>query len=262
MGQLGALFTSGIVPDMTVGCSAGALNGVFVAGDPTLAGASRLRELWMRMKKEDFFPRGRLVSAFYAVRRGTHLFSNEGIRRLVERELPGKTFEDLVVPAHVVATRLDTGEEAWFSSGPIIEPLLASSAMPGAFPPVEIDGHSYIDGGVANNIPFSKAIELGANRIYVLNVHSWLQQRPLNRPHDFVMHGYLLARVQRYRQELANARRHAEIIEFPPVPVGHVAFDNLSQTERLIDAGFSEGMEFLKNQKQLRVVQSAESVPG
>jgi NTE family protein len=262
VGQLGALLTLGIVPDMTLGTSAGAMNAVFLAGDPTLEGAARLRELWLRMKKEDFFPRGRFVSALSAVRRGTHLFSNDGIRKLVERELPGKTFEDLVIPAYVVATRLDTGDEAWFSSGPIIDPLLASTAMPGVFPPVGIEGVSYIDGGVANNIPVSKAVELGANRIYVLNVHSWLQQRPLNRPHDFVMHGYLLARAQRYRHELEAARRHAEIIEFPPTAVGHVAFNNLSQTERLIDAGFTEAIEFLKRPKQLRAVESAEAIPG
>ena len=262
VGQLGALLTLGIQPDMTIGTSAGALNSVFVAGDPTLDGATRLKDLWLRMKREDFFPRGRLVSALHAVRKGSHVFTSDGLRRLIERELPETTFEALKIPAHVVATRLDTGEEAWFSSGSVIEPLLASAAMPGVFPPVVIDGISHFDGGVANNIPFSKAVELGATRIYVLNVHSWFQQRPLNRPHDFMMHGYLLARAQRYRMELEACRREAEVIEFPPIAVGHVPFTNLSQTERLIDAGYSGGLEFLKGDKHLTVLPPQDSKTG
>ena len=252
----------GIMPDMAIGTSAGALNAVFIAGDPSVEGATRLKDLWLRMKKEDFFPRGRLISAFQAVRKGSHVFASDGLRRLIERELPETTFETLKIPAHVVATRLDTGEEAWFSSGTVVEPLLASAAMPGVFPPVAINGSTFIDGGVANNIPFSKAVDLGATRIYVLNVHSWFQQRPLNRPHDFMMHGYLLARAQRYRMELEACRQQAEVIEFPPVAVGYVPFMNLSQTERLIDAGYSGGLEFLKGEKHLHAIRRQQSETG
>jgi NTE family protein len=246
VGQLGALFTLGITPDLILGSSVGAFNGIFVAGDPTLAGASRLRELWTTLRRDDFFPRGRLTSAWNAVRKGSHLYSNAGLRRLVEREFPEATFEGLVVPTSVVATNLETGQERWFSSGPIIEPLLASTAMPGVFPPVVIDGEPYIDGGIANNVPFSKAVELGAKKVFVLNVHSVFHQRPLNRPHDFMMHGYLLARAQRYRHEKERLSREAEIIEFPPVEVGYVPFTSLSHTERLIDAGFDSVLEVLK----------------
>lgn len=252
VGQLGALFTMGIVPDMTVGTSAGALNAIYIANNPSVEGASALRELWTRIKKEDLFPRGRLMSAIQALRRGSHVYSNEGLRHVVEQELPDLTFEDLAIPAHVVATHLDTGDETWFSSGPILDPLLASSAMPGVFPPVLIDGARYIDGGVANNIPFSRAVELGATKIFVLNCHSWFQQRPLNRPHDFVMHGYLLARAQRYRHDIEECRRVAEVVEFPPMDVGYVPFTNLTNTERLIDAGFTEAMAFLKNGAEVR----------
>lgn len=252
VGQLGALFTMGITPDMAVGTSAGALNAIYIASNPSVEGASALRELWIRMKKEDLFPRGRLMSAIQVLRRGSHVYSSEGLRRLVANEFPDLNFEDLAIPAHVVATHLDTGEETWFSTGPILEPLLASSAMPGVFPPVLIDGGRYIDGGVANNIPFSRAVELGATRIYVLNVHSSFQQRPLNRPHDFVMHGYLLARAQRYRHDLEECRRVADVIEFPAIDVGYVPFTNLTNTERLIDAGFEEAMKFLKEGADVR----------
>lgn len=245
VGQLQALAEKGIIPDLILGVSVGGVNGVFTASDPTPAGAKRLEEVWLRMKREHLFPKGKIVSAWNAVKRGSHVFSNAGLRKLLDSELVEKTFEDLQVPCQVVATNLETGAETWFSSGPITDPLLASSAMPGIFPPVEIDGVAYIDGGVANNIPFSRAVELGATKIYVLNVHSWFQPRPLTRPHDFMMHGYLLARAQRYRHDLERLSPRAQIIEFPPVDVGHVPFTNLSQTERLIQAGRTAALEFL-----------------
>jgi NTE family protein len=199
----------------------------------------------MRMRKDDLFPGGRLVSAWHAVRRGSFVFSNGGLRRIIEEGLTVRTFEELRIPAQVVATDIESGEEHWFASGEIMGPLLASAAMPGVFPPVAIEGTTYIDGGVANNVPVSKAIELGAKRVYVLNVHAMSQPRPLNRPYDFMMHGLVLARAGRFRREIARFREQAEVIEFPIVDVGHVAFTNLSQTERLIEAGYESGRAVL-----------------
>lgn len=246
VGFVRALFEKEVFPDLTVGASVGALNAVFVAANPTLGGAETLRELWMRMRKDDLFPGGRLVSAWHAVRRGSFVFSNAGLVRIIDEGLTARTFEELQIPAHVVATEIGSGDEAWFASGPIREALMASAAMPGVFPPVTIDGITYIDGGVANNVPVSRAIEAGARRIYVLNVHAMSQPRPLNRPYDFMMHGLVLARAQRFRQEIARFREQAEVIEFPFIDVGHVAFTNLSHTERLIEAGYAKALEFLE----------------
>jgi NTE family protein len=119
--------------------------------------------------------------------------------------------------------------------------------MPGIFSPVSIEGVPYIDGGISNNVPVGKAVELGAHRIYLLNVSGATQKRELSRPHDFAMHGLVLARAQRYRLDIEHYRERAQIIEFPPADVGHVAFTNLSQTARLIEAGFTAGLEFLRS---------------
>lgn len=246
VGLIQALFLQRIVPDFVVGTSVGALNAVAVAQDPTSAGALALRDVWTQMRSDDLFPGGRLVSAWHAFKRGSHVFSNTGLRRIIGT-LGVETFEELLMPAYIVATNLDTGAETWFNSGPILEPLLASSAMPGIFSPVTISGVPYIDGGIANNVPVGKAVELGARKIYLLNVSGATQKRELSRPHDFAMHGLVLARAQRYRLDIERYQEEAEIIEFPPADVGHVAFTNLSQTPRLIDSGFSAGLEFLRS---------------
>lgn len=248
VGLIQALFAEGIFPDVVVGVSVGAFNAVYVAQEPSPSGAEELREVWMRMRRDDLFPGGRLVTAWHALRRGSYVYSNLGLRRLIETEVAETTFEELKIPAHVVAANLETGREAWFSSGPFLEPLLASAAMPGVFSPVVIDGVAYIDGGVVNNVPISRAIEAGARRVYVLNTSGATQMRDLTRPHDFMMHGMVLARGQRYRHDLEHYRLEAEVIEFPAVEVGHVPFTNLSQTPRLIEAGFDAGLKFLRGE--------------
>jgi NTE family protein len=246
VGLLRALMEQGIRPDLVVGTSVGALNAVFIAHDPTNDGVDKLRGIWVRMRRDDLFPGGRVSSAWKALRRGSHLYSNSGLRRLLETHIPSETFEELAVPAHVVATKIDTGEEAWFSSGRFVEPVLASAALPGALPPVTIDGVTYVDGGVANNVPVSRAVELGARSIYVLNVNTAHQHRGLHRPHDFMMHGMVLARAQRYRHDLERYRHEARIVELPAVAVGHVHLTDLRQTERLIDSAYESARAFLE----------------
>jgi NTE family protein len=245
VGMLRALFEHGITPDFVVGVSVGALNGVFIAAEPSIEGAEELAQVWMRMRKDDLFPGGRLMSAWHAVRKGTHVFSNDGLRRIIETELGPTNFEDLKMPAHIVAADIGTGDEKWFSTGPILDPLLASSAMPGVFPPVEIEGAVLVDGGIVDNVPVARAIELGAKRVYVLNVAAWEQHRSLQRPHDFMMQGMVVARAQRYRTDLNRLRAQAEVVEFPVVDVGHIPFTNLSNTERLLHAGLEAGRKFL-----------------
>lgn len=247
-GLIKSLLAEGIVPDLTVGASVGALNALFVAEDPTLEGAERLCDIWIHMRKDDLFPGGRLVSTWNAVKRGSYVFSNHGLRRIIETNLDAADFEDLRIPAHVVAANLRSGGEVWFWKGPITEPLLASAAMPGIFPPVQIGEDSYIDGGVVNNVPVSRAVELGAKKIYVLNVSGATQTRTLARPHDFVMHGLVLARAQRYRMDVNLYRQRAAIVEFPVVEVGHVPFTSLARTSQLIDAGYEAGLQFLRGE--------------
>lgn len=246
VGMIRALFSHGVAPDVVVGVSVGAFNAVFVASDPTPSGMEELGEIWLRMRKSDLFPGGRLSTAIHALRKGSHVFDSSGLRRLIDAELEVESFEELRVPAHVLATNLETGEEAWFSSGRILEPLIASAALPGLFPPVVIEGVRYVDGGIANNVPISKAVELGAGKIYVLNTTGATQRRDLSRPHDFMMHGMVLARSQRYRRDLVRYAREAEIIDFPPPDVGYVAFTDMSHTEELIEAGFTQGLRFLQ----------------
>jgi len=188
------------------------------------------------------------------LRRGDRVFDNSGLRELIERGLgPNATFEDAQIPLGIVTTELLTGKEQVFTSGPILEPLLASTAMPLALPPVTIDGRQYIDGGVVNNVPIAPALELGASTIYVLNATAHTQDpRPLIRPMDYLMHAFSLARAQRLivERRFADAER-AEIIMLPVVPLEfYVPFTSFKHTRMLIERSYEATSRFLDSASQ------------
>src|SRR5260370_38277009 len=84
--------------------------------------------------------------------------------------LPGEDFADLELPFHCVAASIEHASPRWFSSGPLVPAVLASCAVPGLLPPVEVDGEPYFDGGLGHSIPVGRAVARGARTVYVLHV--------------------------------------------------------------------------------------------
>ncbi len=100
--------------------------------------------------------------------RRTHLVPNSGLRRILSEQLQFTRLEDAPIPLHVVATDVVSGTDVLLSSGNAVDAIAASAAIPGVFPPVNIDGRDLMDGGVVNNTPVSHAVALGADRVWVL----------------------------------------------------------------------------------------------
>jgi len=169
VGMLAALEDAGIRPDLVLGTSIGAINGVFVAADPKGA-AARLEKVWRSDVTRTAF-RGSLIGRLNTLARsGTHLHDSAPLRRLIEHYLPEREFEQLTVPFQCVAANVEQAAAHWFHSGPIVPAVLASAAVPGLLPPVRIDGQHYFDGGLVHSIPVGRAVRLGAQRIFVLHV--------------------------------------------------------------------------------------------
>lgn len=167
VGILQALVEAGERADLVVGASAGAINGAFFAFDPTAEGIVRLREIWCGLKRSDVFPFS-FANLFGALTGRDHPCGHEGLRGLLERPIGDAGIEDAALPLHVVASDLVFGNEVLLSRGPAVDAVLASAAIPGVFPPLDIEGRLLVDGGVANDTPISTAIRLGATRIIVL----------------------------------------------------------------------------------------------
>lgn len=235
VGMLRALVEHGIVPDVVIGTSAGALNGSAVAYSPNLTGIAILAKVWTSLRQGDVFPGGRLSRAWNVLRRGTHLFSNDGLERLIDAATPARSFADLGIPLRVVATDLDTGEEVLITRGPLKPALLASAALPGVFPIIHHDGRRLVDGGVVNSVPLWHALCGPVERIYVLNVTSSVGDRPARSPLDVVMTSFAHSRNQRYeldRRTLPDSS--IRILELPRPRDTRDLFD-FSGAQALID---------------------------
>src|SRR5262245_37056821 len=167
--MLAALADAGVMPDLVLGTSIGAINGVFVAADPARA-AARLEEVWRSPEIRTAF-RGSLIGRLNTLARsGTHLHESAPLRRLIEHYLPVREFAELPVPFWCVAAHIERGADDWLRRCPIVPAVLASEAVPGLLPPVRIDGDHYFDGGLVHSIPVGRAVRLGAERVFVLQV--------------------------------------------------------------------------------------------
>lgn len=264
VGGLSALFDHGIVPDIVVGTSVGALNGSFMAFDPTPHGARRLEGIWLSLRDGDLFPGSRFMAPWARfLARGNRVFDNHGIARLIDDRLgPEVRFEDAQIPLGVVAADQLSGTERVFSSGPLRQAVIASTAMPGIYPPVEIEGRMMIDGGVANNVPIAPAIDMGASVVYVLDATSWRQaQRPLARPIDHLLHAFSLARSQRLRIEMDDLTSKARVVMLPlPRMERYVPFTSLAHTADMITESYESVTRYLNGEALLE--EDEESIPS
>lgn len=165
VGMAVALADEGIAPDLVVGTSVGALNGAWLAAGRPLAG---LEQRWSQLRRRDIFPFSPVCVIGALSGRRSHLVAPRRLRRLVTDQLAFAALEDAPVPFTVIATDAQTASAVVLDSGPAVEALMASSAIPGVFPPVEIDGRTLVDGGLADNASIDTALAAGADEVWVL----------------------------------------------------------------------------------------------
>jgi NTE family protein len=248
VGMLRELLARGIGPDLVVGSSVGALNGAHLAGDPTPAGVAKLEAIWRGLSRREVFPL-KWSSLVGLVMRRDFIVDPGGIRKLLETHLAYREIAHAKVPLHVVATDMLGGAAVRLSSGPVVESVLASCAIPGAFPPVRVDGHELIDGAVASNTPIRIAIELGATRLIVLPTgFACTLQAPPRGAIASLMHALNLLIAHQLVAELERYGAEVEIVTVPPLcPLAVSPYDfthagdlierAAEQTRRWLDRG-------------------------
>jgi len=251
VGMLRALLEHGIRPELIVGTSVGAINGALVAADPTSDGVDRLRGLWEALTSQGIFAGSVLSRVRTLVRTRTHVHPREPLRDLLEAHLPVRTFAELHVPFQCVAASIERAAEQWFTDGALIEAVLASCAVPGLLPPVELDGEHYLDGGLVHSIPVGRAVALGADTIYVLHVGRIDRPlRPPTRPWEVALVAFEIARRHRFAADLAALPAGVTMHVLPsgdPAPpgAGNLRYRDFSGVPARIDRAYVAARGYL-----------------
>jgi NTE family protein len=247
IGMLQVLTEHGFRPDRIYGSSVGAVNGVAFAGDPTRQGVERMTEVWSGLTRDTVYPQGRLHGPWLYLQQRDSVYANTGLRRIIEEGVEFARLEDALIPVEVVATSLTDGRERWFTYGPAAEAVLASTAIPAIFPPVEIDGERFIDGGVVNNVPIRRAVEAGATRIVVLlcapPVYTPTMAR---RPVEAMVNALFISIHARFARDLAQLPPDVEVIVCSGTEGANRDFDDFSSTQALIAQGRVEALEVVQ----------------
>ncbi len=246
VGMLEELIRRDIRADRVFGASVGAINGASYAGNPTLENVERMADIWRAIKGTDIFPRGTFDGPWAFLQKRPSVHANTGLRAIIESGVRYEDLEDATIPIEVVATSLTDGRERWIGHGPAVEAILASSAIPSIFPPVTIDGDVLVDGGVVNNVPISRALSAGCDRVYVLlcgPLH--YHPPPPRRPAEAALTAFFVAIHARFVRELTLLPPGVEVVVFSGGGEPSSQYRDFSATAALIEEGRAEVADVL-----------------
>jgi NTE family protein len=217
VGMLHSLIAHGISADMVVGSSVGALNGAFYAGDPTLEGVEKLGDIWRGLKRQDVFPMSwRTVLSF--LWRRDFLISHDGIRKLIDDNIPYRNLQDARVPVHIVTTDIISGDSIVLSEGSTSEAIVASTSIPGAFSPIRYKDYYLADGAISSNTPIQVAVQKGAKRLIILPTgHACATQAPPVGAVANALHALTLLIARQLVVELESLGPGIEYFVVPPL---------------------------------------------
>ena len=253
VGMLRALRDSGIDPDVIIGTSIGAINGSVIADANAPDPVDRLTNLWAEIAEGNLFNTSFKERAGNLTLMRPAIHGTQGLREALEHvHGVGRRIEDLDIAFECVAASIERAVEHWFTDGPLVPALLASSAIPALLPPVEINGEHFYDGGLVNSVPIDRAVERGATRIFVLQVGRI--EAPLRAPkrlHEAALISFEIARRHRFGTEV---QRLPQGVEYHMLPSANpVEFDDRRQlrwrdtgdTARLIEGAYQASVQYL-----------------
>jgi NTE family protein len=258
VGMLKALVERDIRPDLVLGTSVGAINGAFYAADPAPVAVTALEQLWKGVAADDVLTGSTLRRMTTLARTRTHAHTQEPLRAMLERQLGDARVEDLEIPFQCVAASIERAAEQWFDHGPLVDAVLASSAVPGMLPPVEIDGEHFLDGGLVHSIPVGRAVALGATRVYVLQVGRI--ERPLEpprRPWDVAVVAFEIARRHRFAADMAAVPPGVNVHVLPtgdvdlprPTDLSALRYRDTARVVERIDLAYEASTAYLVEQE-------------
>jgi len=239
VGMLAALQERGIVPDLLVGTSAGALNAAYVAARGLRTDTlDELRRLWLVVRRRDIFPIDPVRQLLALTGQRPSLCSADGLRRLITATLPYQRLEDAAVPIHAIATNVLSGQAVFLGRGDAVTAVLASAAIPAVFPIVDVDGLPLVDGAMADIGGIANAVAIGADEVWVLPAgYACALTRPPASALAAALHAVSLLTHRRLVSEVAHFAHRVDLHVLPPLCPLSVSPINFGQAAELIERG-------------------------
>jgi NTE family protein len=245
-GLLRVLMQRGFRPARVVGTSVGALNAAYLAFHPDLAGADRLVEIWRGLEKERFLSVNPVRVAYRLASRQLNLFSNEFLHRLIAEHTVEDDFAETRIPLYITATNFLTGRKHVFSTGRVSQAVLASTAIPGVFGPIEVDGERYLDGGVVANLDLETAVGLGAREILAIDLSHCFELPEARNVAGVITRTVDIVMRERVERDMALLGRRARITLVQPEVEEGGSVGDLRHVSRLIDRGVELGQQIVQ----------------
>lgn len=167
------------------------------------------------------------------------LFQSEGLRQLLQKHLKATTFEELKIPLKITATNYSTGKLEVFESGPLLEPIMASSAIPLLFHAIKIGEHHYIDGGILSNLP-AHIIRAECDHLTAININPIGPAAPPSGLFDILLRTLQLGVHANIHQELKEIDLLIE-----PAGMSNYSMFDLSKGKEMYELGYQYARTFL-----------------
>ncbi len=244
VGVLRALAERSVKADLLVGVSAGAVNASLYAWNEGVDGVQRMETVWRNIRRRDLLrvDVGRLALAF-AGRHPSFLDNRHGLQFL-RHHFGSRQLEQAPIPLVLVATDLSTGEAVGITKGDMATAILASSAFPGVYPPVHIDGRTYVDGGVVADIPLDLTLAHGAASALVLNVPPLAHDAPPTRAIDILFRASSLGVEAHGRTALRRPPPGLQVVEIAAQPSAITTFD-VGRSAGVIGEAYAHTVDWL-----------------
>lgn len=193
VGVIKALEAQGIVPDIVVGTSAGSVVGALYASGMS---GFELQQLGLTMKED-------MLADWALPNRG--VLRGEALQAFVNERVKNQPLQRLARPLGVVATDLLSGDKVLFRTGDTGIAVRASSAVPGVFQPVTINGREYVDGGVTSPVPVQSARAMGADFVIAVDISSVGRREKITGTIDVLLQTFAIMGYTISKHELREA---------------------------------------------------------
>jgi NTE family protein len=254
VGMLQALLEADIRPEVLVGSSIGSVNAAFLAAGPSPERVEALRALWHGVRPRDVFSLNPLRMGHALLRRGS-LFSAERWRAFVSENLPYDRIEDAAVPLRIIATDFEDGSPVVLDSGSVVDAVMASTCLPGIFPPQRIGDHLYLDGVLSDPVPLKPAVDAGADTLYVLAVSTASPAPDARSPGAILRHSLTILLIPHIRLDalrMPDGCPDLKVVQIPSVGA-QVALWDMSAQDDLMERSYQEAARFLADRERSAV---------